>query len=79
MFNSFMPKISKLVSSFTTSGSIDTMIIISTLFPQFTHMCYSCGWCMVDDGCVSCRPSEVLMMSPLLQPGYGTEAVSRPG
>lgn len=62
-----------------TSGSIDIMIIISTLFLQFAPCASGCGWCIVDDGCVSCRPSEVLMMSLLSQPGYGTGAVSRPG
>lgn len=69
-----------LISEHThTSGSIDIMIIIFTLFLQFALCASGCGWCIVDDGCVSCRPSEVLMMSPLPQPGYGTGAVSRPG
>lgn len=72
-------KICQVVIEHTTSGSIDMMIIISSLFPQFALCASGCGWCIVDDGCVSCRPSEVLMMSPLPQPGYGTRAVSRPG
>lgn len=78
-----MPKISSFaswsVNTLSTRGSIDIIIIISTLFLQFAPCASGCGWCIVDDGCVSCRPSEVLMMSLLPQPGYGTGAVSRPG
>lgn len=47
--------------------------------PNLSTCANGCGWCICDDGCVSCRPTEVLMMSLLLQPGYGTEAVSRRG
>lgn len=35
------------------SDSIDIMIIISSMFLQFSLCAGGCGWCIVDDGCVS--------------------------
>lgn len=70
----------RIACTLATSGFMDCMIIyFYPVSPICPHVRVAVGGFVLDDARVSCRPSEVLMMSPPLQPGYGTEAVSRPG